>query len=76
MLMDRAGEIRSPIVMLIGGQDPIIDPAASRELYDRLGSEDKTLLLYPRMLHEPLNEVGREQVLDDVARWIEPRLRV
>jgi alpha-beta hydrolase superfamily lysophospholipase len=75
MLMARAAEIRSPIVILVGGQDPVVDPAATRELYDRLGSEDKTLLLYPKMLHEPLNEVGREQVLDDLARWIEPRLR-
>jgi alpha-beta hydrolase superfamily lysophospholipase len=75
MLMARAGEIRTPIVMLIGGQDPVVDPAAARELYDRLGSEDKTLLLYPKMLHEPLNELGREQVLEDVARWIEPRLQ-
>jgi alpha-beta hydrolase superfamily lysophospholipase len=74
MLMDRAGEIRTPIVMVVSGQDPIVDPAAARDLYDRLGSEDKTLLLYPKMLHEPLNELGREQVLDDLARWIEPRL--
>ena len=61
--------------MLVGGQDPVLDPTAAREFHDRLGSEDKTLLLYPKMLHEPLNEVGREQVLDDVVRWIEPRLR-
>ncbi len=74
MLMARAGEIRTPIVMVIGGQDPVVDPSAARELYDRLGSEDKTLLLYPKMLHEPLNELGREQVLDDLARWLEPRL--
>ena len=74
MLMARAGEILAPIVMLIGGQDPIVDPAAAREFYDRLGSPDKTVLLYPKMLHEPLNELGREQVLDDLARWIEARL--
>lgn len=74
MLMARADEIRLPIVMVIGGQDPIVDPTAAREFYDRLGSEDKTLLLYPKMLHEPLNEIGREQVLDDLVRWIEPRL--
>jgi alpha-beta hydrolase superfamily lysophospholipase len=75
MLIARAGEIRSPIVMLVGGQDTVVDPAAAREFYDRLGSEDRTLLLYPKMLHEPLNELGRDQVLDDVARWIESRLR-
>lgn len=75
MLLDRAGEIRSPLVMVVGGQDPIVDPTAARELYEGLGSEDKTLLLYPRMLHEPLNEVGRQQVLDDLGRWLEPRLK-
>ena len=44
MLLARAGEIRLPILMLLGGQDPVIDPAASREFFERLGSEDKTLL--------------------------------
>ena len=53
MLMARAAEIRTPVLMLLGGQDPVIDPATSREFFDRLGSEDKTLLIYPKMLHEP-----------------------
>ena len=75
MLMSRASVIRLPILMLIGGQDPVIDPKANREFYDRLGLQDKTLLLYPKMLHEPLNELGREQVYDDVSRWLEPRIR-
>jgi alpha-beta hydrolase superfamily lysophospholipase len=26
------------------------------------------------MLHEPLNELGREQVLADIATWLSPRL--
>jgi alpha-beta hydrolase superfamily lysophospholipase len=74
MLMARAGQIRSPMLMLIGGQDPVTCPEAGRDFFDRLGSEDKTLLLYPRMLHEPFNELGRDQVFDDLARWLDPRL--
>ncbi|MFI5458415.1 MAG: alpha/beta hydrolase [Isosphaerales bacterium] len=74
MLLANAGEIRTPILMLLGGQDPVIDPAASREFFDRLASVDKTLLIYPKMLHEPFNELGREQVVDDTVRWLEPRL--
>ncbi len=74
MLLRRAAEIRVPTLLIVGGQDPVVDPAAARQLYDHLGSEDRTLLLYPKMLHEPLNELGREQVLDDVVRWIEGRL--
>jgi alpha-beta hydrolase superfamily lysophospholipase len=73
MLMARANEFRLPILMMLGAQDPVIDPAASREFFDRLGSDDKTLLIYPKMLHEPFNEVGRQQVLDDLLRWLGPR---
>jgi alpha-beta hydrolase superfamily lysophospholipase len=75
MLLARACEIHTPTLMIVGGQDPIVDPSAARELFDRLGSEDKMLLYYPKMLHEPFNEVGRDQVFDDVIRWLEPRLR-
>jgi alpha-beta hydrolase superfamily lysophospholipase len=74
MLIARAGEIRAPILMLIGGQDPVVNPAAAREFYERLGSTDKTLLIYPKMLHDPLNELGAEQVFDDVVRWLESRI--
>jgi len=74
MLIARAGEIRVPTLLLVGGQDPIIDPAAAREFFDQIGSEDKTMHLYPKMLHEPLRELGREQVFDDMVRWLSPRL--
>jgi alpha-beta hydrolase superfamily lysophospholipase len=74
MMVARAAEIKIPTLLLVGGQDPVIDPAAAREFFDRLGSEDKTMHLYPKMLHEPFSEVGREQVFDDVVRWLLPRL--
>jgi alpha-beta hydrolase superfamily lysophospholipase len=72
-LMSRGHEIRGPLLMLLGSQDPVIDPKTSRTFFERVSSEDKTLLIYPGMLHEPLNEIGREQVIADVAHWIERR---
>ena len=74
MLKRRAAEIHTPILLLLGGQDPVIDPSTSRAFFEQLGSEDKTLLIYPKMLHEPLNEIGREKVVDDAARWLDQRL--
>lgn len=74
MIAARAGEIRTPVLMILGGSDPIIDPAASRATFDRFGSPDKTLLVYPAMLHEPFNEIGREQVMDDLTAWLDRRL--
>lgn len=74
MLLARAAEIRVPLLMLLGGQDPVIDPATSREFFNRIGSDDKTLIIYPKMVHEPLSELGREQVYDDLVRWLEQHL--
>jgi alpha-beta hydrolase superfamily lysophospholipase len=74
MLMERARELKIPILMLLGAQDTVTDPAVARNFFDRLGSDDKTLSIYPKMMHEPLNEIGRHQVIDDVLRWLEARL--
>jgi acylglycerol lipase len=74
MIVARAGEIATPLFLILGGADPVVDPAETRALFDRLGSLDKTLMLYPRMLHEPLNELGRERVFEDMASWLRARL--
>ena len=76
MLLARAEEMLAPMLMILGGRDPVVDGAAAREFFDRASSPDKTLLVYPEMLHEPLNEVGRERVIDDIAGWIAARLAV
>jgi lysophospholipase len=74
MLMDKAALLKIPLLMLLGSQDTVTDPLAARQFFDRIGSDDKTLLIYPKMMHEPLNEVGRQQVFDDVLGWLEARI--
>jgi alpha-beta hydrolase superfamily lysophospholipase len=69
----QASAITRPVLMLLGGADPVIDPAASTRAFEDLGSRDKTLKLYPEMLHEPLNERGREQVFADIEEWLGQR---
>jgi alpha-beta hydrolase superfamily lysophospholipase len=69
-----AASITLPVLMLLGGSDPVIDAETSRQFFARLGSQDKTLRVYPAMLHEPLNELDREQVLADITSWLQPRL--
>lgn len=74
IVLARASEILLPILVILGGSDPIIDPATGRLFFDRVGSKDKTLAVYPEMRHEPLNEVGRERVMADLASWIDQRI--
>jgi alpha-beta hydrolase superfamily lysophospholipase len=69
-----AAAVTLPVLMLLGGADPVIDAVTSQRVFERLGSPDRTLKLYPEMLHEPLNEVGRERVLADIEEWLGARI--
>jgi len=70
----RAREFRLPVLLVLGGADPLIDAAFTSGVFDRLGSADKTRLTYPRMLHEPLNDLDREAPLAAIGRWLSDRL--
>lgn len=72
--MAQAGAIRTPILVIVGGADSVIDGQVARRLFESLGSADKTLRIYPGVLHEPLNDLGRDQVISEVIAWINDRL--
>jgi acylglycerol lipase len=73
-VLERAGEIRLPVLMMIGSADPMAQPERSKEVFERLGSADKTLKVYDGFLHEVLNEIGRERVIQDLVSWLDGRL--
>ena len=73
-LIAHAPAIHLPTLLLLGEADPIVDPAASREFFDQLGSRDKTLRVYPQALHEPLNDLGRDAVVADLETWLAQHL--
>jgi alpha-beta hydrolase superfamily lysophospholipase len=78
----RAGErfdrefprIALPVLILHGTADKATRPDGSQQFYDQAGSTDKTLKLYEGHYHDLLNDLGREQVMDDVVGWIDARL--
>jgi acylglycerol lipase len=66
--------IRVPILVMAGEDSPLGDGPRSRALYEAVGSEDKTLLLWPDLLHEIFNEPEHPQVLGEMEQWLEARL--
>jgi alpha-beta hydrolase superfamily lysophospholipase len=38
-----------------------------------VGSADETLKLYDRRFHDPFNDIGTEEVVNDIPKWIETR---
>jgi len=46
----------------------------SRELFAAVSSKDKELHTYPGGKHEPHNDIQREQVVNDVQKWLTRQL--
>lgn len=69
-VQERAGEVRLPVLLLLGDADPVADPGRGRELFERLGSLEKRLEVYRGFRHEVFNELGRERVVADLLEWL------
>ncbi len=70
---ERMGTIDKPLLILHGGEDVLASPKGSEALYQRAASTDKTLNIYPGLFHEILNEPDKDQVLADIAGWLDAR---
>ena len=70
----RASEIRVPIILMHGEDDQLTAPSGSVEMYEQVGSEDKTLKTYPGLYHEIFNEPEQDAVLADMSSWLEAHL--
>ena len=62
-----------PLLVLIPGDDRIVDAAAVARFAGSLSGE-VTVRHYPRMRHEVLNEADRALPIGDVAAWVEARV--
>ncbi len=63
--------ISVPIMMMHGGEDKIVPPRATQEVFGRLRVGDKAVKVYDGMYHEILNELNRNVVYGgDVLSWL------
>ena len=72
-LHDSFEQLRLPVLILHGTADKATVCRGSEYFHQHAGSADKTLKLYEGHFHDLLNDVGKEQVLDDIAAWIGAR---
>ncbi len=68
--------IHLPWLAIHGTADEVCPVSGSERLIAALGSSDKQLVLYPRLLHEPHNEdeAARAQMFELMARWMLARV--
>jgi acylglycerol lipase len=70
-VMTEASRVKLPVLMVHGSEDRLCPLAGARPFYEAIASTDKTLKVYDGLYHEVYNEPEREQVLSDVAAWLE-----
>ena len=75
-LRDEFPSITLPLLIMHGTDDKATVCQGSQFFYDTAGSTDKMLKLYDGHYHDLLNDIGKEEVMADILRWINARLRV
>jgi alpha-beta hydrolase superfamily lysophospholipase len=64
---------RLPMLVLHGTADRLTPIAGSEMVVANAASDDKTFKRYDGLFHEILNEPEREEVLSDIAAWLDDR---
>jgi alpha-beta hydrolase superfamily lysophospholipase len=67
--------IQAPVLILHGTEDKLAAVEATRAVFDRTGSRDKELKLYPGFYHELFNEPDKQDVFQTVGDWLSAHLR-
>ena len=71
---EKAAEFTLPVLILHGSADMLTNPIGSDEFFKYAGSEDKTLIPYPGLYHELINELEKEEVMKKIVSWVEERV--
>ena len=71
----RAETLSVPLLILHGSADRMVPPEGSRRFFSRLEQPDRELREYPDAYHGLFADVGHEEVLKDVERWLEAHIQ-
>jgi alpha-beta hydrolase superfamily lysophospholipase len=68
-VLEHAGEIKIPFLILAATEDRLVDPDSSKELHQLSASVSELRLLEGRY-HEPFNDLDSEEVFSVIAHWL------
>lgn len=68
---NRAPALAIPVLMLVAGDDRMVDPRGSDAFFARLPAGIGTLHRYPDLYHEVFNEKDARRPFADLAAWLE-----
>lgn len=72
-LKEASDNIKVPVLLMLAGIDNVIDTRLCRRWYDGLPSNDKTLKVYKDFHHILTFEERADEVMEDIANWVNKR---
>jgi alpha-beta hydrolase superfamily lysophospholipase len=70
----RAPGLKLPTLMVIAGDDHIVDASGSQAFYNLLPADVASIHVYPKLYHEIFNETDAGPVFEDVRNWLQARI--
>jgi alpha-beta hydrolase superfamily lysophospholipase len=65
-----ASSIAIPVLLLVAGDDRLVDASGSDAFHAALGPGVGTMHRYQDFYHEVFNETGAQRVFDDLREWL------
>lgn len=73
--LDRFNEeidrLTMPVLFLHGEADPFVPPETSVRAAEAMPATKKTIKIYPGARHELVNELNRDEVIEDIVKFVE-----
>jgi alpha-beta hydrolase superfamily lysophospholipase len=66
----RASTLSVPTLMLVAGDDRLVDPHGSKRFFGQLPPGLAQMHLYPHFYHEVFNEIGAKRPFADLRSWL------
>lgn len=73
-LREHAADFADPVILLHGGDDGLVSPQDSIDMFEEVSSTDKSLRIYAGLYHEIFNEYKKDRVLRDVVEWLDDQV--
>jgi alpha-beta hydrolase superfamily lysophospholipase len=70
-IQEQMEAVKVPLLALHGGNDTVTDPDGSKELVQRASSKDKTLKIFPGLVHDLVHEPEKDKVMGEIETWVD-----
>lgn len=67
----RIDRLTMPVLFCHGDADPFVDHRTSLAAVESMPSDDLTVRVYPGARHELVNETNRDEVIEEIARFVD-----